>query len=77
MPVVIAPVIGGIIIASRGIVSGVGLYYLLRSLAITPASAIGGLLWKLAPEIPFVIAGAFGVVGTFVFLLTVRDRSTA
>jgi len=55
----------------------VGLYYLLRSLAITPASAIGGLLWKVAPQTPFVIAGGFGIVGTFVFLLTVRDRHAA
>ena len=52
----------------------VGLYYLLRSLAITPAAAIGGLLWKFAPQTPFVIAGAFGVAGTFVFMVTVRER---
>jgi MFS family permease len=52
----------------------VGLYYLLRSLAITPASAIGGLLWKVAPETPFVVAGAFGCAGTFIFIVTVRDR---
>jgi MFS family permease len=52
----------------------VGLYYLLRSLAITPAAAIGGLLWKVSPQTPFVIAGAFGVVGTFVFIATVRER---
>ena len=52
----------------------VGLYYLLRSLAITPAAAIGGVLWKLTPQIPFLVAGAFGVVGTFVFILTVRER---
>jgi MFS family permease len=55
----------------------VGLYYLLRSLAITPASAIGGLLWKIAPQTPFVIAGAFGVAGTFVFLLIVRESRSA
>jgi MFS family permease len=55
----------------------VGLYYLLRSLAITPASAIGGLLWKFAPQTPFVIAGAFGVAGTFVFMVTVRERRPA
>jgi hypothetical protein len=53
---------------------GIGLYYLLRSLAITPASAIGGLLWKLASQTPFVMAGAFGVAGTFVFITTVRER---
>lgn len=55
----------------------VGLYYLLRSLAITPASVIGGLLWKIAPQTPFVIAGAFGVAGTFVFLLIVRESRSA
>lgn len=54
----------------------VGLYYLLRSLAITPAAAVGGLLWKLAPQAPFVIAGGFGVAGTFVFMLTVRERGS-
>jgi len=32
----------------------VGLYYLVRSLSITPASAIGGLLWRMRPEVPFV-----------------------
>jgi MFS family permease len=52
----------------------VGLYYLIRSLTITPASAIGGLLWKLTPQTPFVMAGAFGIVGTFIFIATVRER---
>src|SRR6266571_1840104 len=52
----------------------VGLYYLMRSLAITPAAAIGGLLWKLTPQTPFVIAGAFGIVGTFIFIVTVREQ---
>jgi len=52
----------------------VGLYYLMRSLAITPAAAIGGLLWKVAPQTPFAIAGIFGVAGTFIFIATVRER---
>src|SRR6266436_9372034 len=52
----------------------VGLYYLVRSLAITPAAAIGGLLWKVTPQTPFVLAGAFGVAGTFIFIATVRER---
>jgi MFS family permease len=51
----------------------VGMYYLLRSLAITPAAAIGGLLWKIAPQTPFVIAGVFGIAGTFIFIATVRE----
>jgi len=53
----------------------VGLYYLMRSLAITPAAAIGGLLWKITPQTPFVLAGAFGVTGTFIFIATVREQS--
>lgn len=53
----------------------VGLYYLLRSLAITPAAAIGGLLWKLTPQTPFLIAGAFGIAGTFIFIVAMRFRA--
>jgi len=52
----------------------VGLYYLVRSLSITPAAAIGGLLWKIAPQVPFFTAGAIGVVGTFVFAATVEEQ---
>jgi MFS family permease len=52
----------------------VGLYYLMRTLAITPAAAIGGLLWKVTPQTPFVLAGAFGIAGTFIFIATVRER---
>ena len=51
----------------------VGLYYLLRSLSITPAAAIGGLLWNLDPQIPFVVAGVIGLIGTLVFAATVRE----
>jgi MFS family permease len=52
----------------------VGLYYLIRSLTITPAAAVGGLLWTYAPETPFVVAGAIGIIGTFVFALTVEEK---
>ena len=52
----------------------VGLYYLVRSLSITPAAAIGGLLWKIAPQVPFVTAGIIGMVGTVVFAVTVEER---
>jgi MFS family permease len=38
----------------------VGLYYLIRGLAVTPAAAVGGALWKLAPEAPFLVAGPSG-----------------
>jgi MFS family permease len=52
----------------------VGLYYLVRSLSITPASAIGGLLWRIRPETPFIVAGIIGMVGTFLFAATLEDK---
>jgi MFS family permease len=52
----------------------VGLYYLVRSLSITPASAIGGLLWKIRPQIPFFAAGVIGIVGTLLFAATVEEK---
>ncbi|MBI3650771.1 MAG: MFS transporter [Acidobacteria bacterium] len=52
----------------------VGLYYLLRSLTITPAAAIGGVLWTVSPPTPFIAAGLIGLVGTVVFALTVEER---
>jgi len=55
----------------------VGLYYLVRSLSITPASLIGGLLWKVRPETPFVIAGIIGLLGTLLFVLTVEEQGAA
>jgi MFS family permease len=52
----------------------VGLYYLVRSLSITPAAAIGGLLWEYSPRAPFLLAGIIGIIGTFVFAATVEER---
>jgi MFS family permease len=52
----------------------VGLYYLVRSLSITPAAAVGGLLWSISPQVPFVVAGIIGVIGTLVFAATVEER---
>jgi predicted MFS family arabinose efflux permease len=53
---------------------GVGLYYLLRSLAIAPAATIGGFLWKVSPTVPFLMAGAVGGVGILLFIFTVDER---
>ncbi len=55
----------------------VGLYYLVRSLSITPAAVVGGLLWRVAPALPFWIAGVIGLAGTIVFLLTVEEGYAA
>jgi MFS family permease len=53
---------------------GVGLYYLIRSVAIAPAATIGGLLWKSSPTVPFLMAGAIGLLGTVIFTVTVEER---
>jgi len=52
----------------------VGLYYLVRSLTVTPAAAVGGLLWRVAPSLPFVTAGVIGMIGVVVFAVTVEER---
>lgn len=52
----------------------VGLYYLVRSLSITPAAATGGLLWAISPRAPFITAGVIGLIGTLVFAATVEER---
>ncbi|HYU30922.1 MAG TPA: MFS transporter [Thermoanaerobaculia bacterium] len=44
----------------------VGLYYLLRGLAVFPASLVGGWLWTLDRRLPFYVAFAVGVVGCLV-----------
>ena len=42
----------------------VGLYYLLRNLAVVPAAILGGLLWRIAgPEAMFYVAFAAGLGG--------------
>jgi len=52
----------------------VGLYYFLRSLAITPAAFIGGVLWQIRPSIPFLAAGVIGLIGTILFAITVDEE---
>jgi MFS family permease len=54
----------------------VGLYYLIRSLAIAPAAFVGGLLWKVRPELPFYVATAIGLVGVLVFVRTVDGSAS-
>ena len=55
----------------------VGLYYLVRSLSVAPASVIGGLLWGISPRIPFFAAGLVGVAGTLLFAATVKEEFAA
>jgi MFS family permease len=55
----------------------VGLYYLIRSVAIAPAAFVGGLLWKIAPPVPFYVAAAAGLIGTGIFVTTVSEQRTS
>jgi MFS family permease len=52
----------------------IGLYYLIRSVAIAPAAVIGGLLWNVAPALPFWMAGLIGLAGVALFAATVEER---
>ena len=52
----------------------IGLYYLVRSAAIAPAAFTGGLLWKVRPSTPFLVAGAVGIAGAVLFSATVEER---
>jgi hypothetical protein len=52
----------------------VGLYYLVRSLSITPAAAVGGLLRGIHPQVTFITASVIGIIGTIVFAATVEER---
>jgi len=45
-----------------------------RSLTITPAAALGGLLWKIEPQAPLITAGSIGIIRTIVFAATVEER---
>ncbi len=62
------------LVPSRARARGIGLYYLVRSLAIAPAATMGGALWNVAPQAPFVLAAAIGLLGTVVFAATVNER---
>ena len=55
----------------------VGLYYLMRSAAISPAAFVGSLLWQKAVVVPFIVAAAFGVIGLIIFVATVADERSA
>jgi MFS family permease len=65
------------LVPDRARARGVGLYYLVRSVAITPAALTGGLLWKISPDVPFLLAGGIGLVGTALFAATVEERFAA
>jgi MFS family permease len=48
----------------------VGTYYLVRGLAVFPASLAGGWLWTLSPRLTFVGASAVAFVGATIYAIT-------
>lgn len=50
-----------------------GLYYLVRDVFVSIAAFGGAFLWEISPETNFLVAFAFGVIGTLGFALFGRD----
>jgi MFS family permease len=60
--------------ASEARARSVGLYYLVRSVAVAPAALVGGMLWMRSPATTFLAASLLGLGGTTLFALTVSER---
>jgi len=45
----------------------VGVYYMIRQLAVVPCGLIGGFLWNMNPTAPFWVAFVVGIVGASAF----------
>ena len=52
-------------------------YYLTHGLVVMPASLIGGLLWTLAPQAPFVAAAGICILGLVLLLAGRRSGVTS
>lgn len=50
-----------------------GLYYLMRDIVVSIAAFGGAFLWLISPQVNFIVAFAFGVIGTVSFALTGTD----
>ena len=53
----------------------VAAYYLVRGLAVFPASLIGGLAWGMAPSLTFFAAAAVAAAGAILFAVTVLPKA--
>jgi MFS family permease len=50
-----------------------GLYYLLRDVIVSIAAFAAGWLWNVSPQVNFLTAFGFGVIGTLFFVILGRD----
>jgi MFS family permease len=55
----------------------VGAYYLVRGLAVFPASIAGGVLWKISPALTFYAAGAICAFGAVIFAVSLMRKASA
>jgi MFS family permease len=53
--------------------SAFGTYYLIRDIVVSIAALSSALLWNIAPEVNFLVAFAFGVLGTTLFAVYGKD----
>ncbi len=54
----------------------VGVYYLIRGIAVFPASLLGGWLWTLDYHLPFYVAFAMGFAGLTYYVLSIPFAGT-
>jgi MFS family permease len=52
-----------------------GLYYLLRDVIVSVAAFGGAFLWQISPNVNFLVAFSFGILGTVTFALWGSDLS--
>jgi MFS family permease len=52
-----------------------GLYYLLRDVIVSLAAFGGAFLWQIGPQVNFLAASAFGILGTIFFAVKGKDLS--
>ena len=55
----------------------VGTYYLIRGIAVFPASLVGGLLWRISPHFTFFVAALIALIGMVAFALTFPRRTSS
>jgi predicted MFS family arabinose efflux permease len=53
-----------------------GTYYLLRDIVVSIASLFSAYLWSISPQTNFLMASAFGLLGTMIFIVYGKDHRT-
>ena len=53
-----------------------GLYYLMRDVVVSIAALGGSFLWIIGPEVNFLVAFAFGALGTIWYAWRGKDLSS-